>query len=135
MFFKGEINMFSNLTYLLFSEKPKQLAEFYEKVIGKPPEWNGGDFVGWIIGNTFFTIGPHDQVKGKNQTPERMIFNFESMDVEEDFKRIRDLGAKVVAEPYHPGESDNMWISTFTDPDNNYFQLVSPMIDETPRSN
>jgi predicted enzyme related to lactoylglutathione lyase len=33
----------------------------------------------------------------------------------------------VVREPYQPGEETEMWIATFSDPDDNYFQLVSPM--------
>jgi len=33
----------------------------------------------------------------------------------------------VVKEPYDPAESSGMLIGTFTDPDNNYFQLMSPM--------
>jgi predicted enzyme related to lactoylglutathione lyase len=31
----------------------------------------------------------------------------------------------VVQEPYQPGEG--YWVATFSDPDDNYFQLVSPM--------
>jgi hypothetical protein len=38
----------------------------------------------------------------------------------------------VVRGPYQPGESgenggQEMWIATFSDPDNNYFQIMSPM--------
>jgi hypothetical protein len=34
----------------------------------------------------------------------------------------------VIQEPYHPGDDESeMWIATFSDPDSNYFQLVSPM--------
>jgi predicted enzyme related to lactoylglutathione lyase len=29
--------------------------------------------------------------------------------------------------PYPPGEEPDGWIATFSDPDDNYFQLVSPM--------
>ena len=30
-------------------------------------------------------------------------------------------------EPYQPGEAPEGWIATFSDPDDNYFQLLSPM--------
>jgi predicted enzyme related to lactoylglutathione lyase len=33
----------------------------------------------------------------------------------------------VVQEPYQPGEAPEGWIATFSDPDDNYFQLLSPM--------
>jgi predicted enzyme related to lactoylglutathione lyase len=40
------------------------------------------------------TVGPHDQVRGRNP---------------------------------QPGEAPEGWIATFSDPDDNYFQLLSPM--------
>ena len=36
-------------------------------------------------------------------------------------------GATVVQEPYQRGEAPEGWIATFSDPDDNYFQLLSPM--------
>jgi predicted enzyme related to lactoylglutathione lyase len=33
----------------------------------------------------------------------------------------------VVAEPYSFEQAPGTWIATFSDPDGNYFQLVSPM--------
>ena len=76
---------------------------------------------GWL------TIGPHDQVKGKNTQPGRVIWNIETPDVPGDFERFKAAGATVIREPYHPGEETEMWIATFADPDDNYFQLGSPM--------
>ena len=118
---------------LVFSEKPKELAEFYQKVFEKDPAWEGGEYVGWKLGQGMFMVGPHDKVHGKSKNPERMIINFEAEDVKEDFERIKKLGAKVIAEPYAPGEADNMLLATFADPDGNYFQLATPM-DESPSS-
>jgi predicted enzyme related to lactoylglutathione lyase len=47
--------------------------------------------------------------------------------VKGDFERFKAAGATIVREPYQPGEAPEMWIATFSDPDDNYFQLVSPM--------
>lgn len=74
----------------------------------------------------FITIGPHDKVRGKNKNPERIMFNLETKDVKREFGRIKKIGAKVIAKPYHPGEAPDMMIATFADPDNNYFQLLTP---------
>jgi predicted enzyme related to lactoylglutathione lyase len=115
---------FSSL--LLFSDKPKKLAEFYENVLGSKPDWQEGDWSGFRIGDGYITIGFHDKVHGKNQTPERMMFNLETNDVAGEFVRIRGLGAKVIKAPYHPDEAHDMWVATFADPDSNYFQLMSP---------
>ena len=75
------------------------------------------------------TIGPHDQVKGKNSEPGRLIWNIETDDVKGQFQKLKAAGATVVKEPYQMGEApgQQMWITTFSDPDNNYFQLMSPI--------
>ena len=112
---------------LLFSKNPKILVEFYKKVFGADPVWSEEDFVGFQVGSGMFTVGPHDKVHGKNPNPERALFNFETNDVAGEFRRVKDLGAHVVQEPYQPSESPDMWVATFNDPDNNYFQLMSPM--------
>jgi predicted enzyme related to lactoylglutathione lyase len=56
-----------------------------------------------------------------------LIWNIETSDVEGDFRRLKEAGATVVREPYQLGEEPPMWIATLSDPDDNYFQLVSPM--------
>lgn len=111
---------------LVFSGEPKRLADFYRKVFRKGPDWSESGYYGFKVGKGFITFGPHDKVKGKNKNAERMMFNFETKNVKREFERIKKLGATVVAEPYHPMEEPAMMIATFADPDNNYFQLVTP---------
>jgi predicted enzyme related to lactoylglutathione lyase len=111
---------------LIGSDDPKALTDYYTKLFGAPG-WEGGDFTGWQIGSGFVSVGPHDQVKGKNPQPGRLIWNIETPDVQAEFERLKSAGASVVQEPYHPGEEPTGWIATFRDPDDNYFQLVSPM--------
>jgi predicted enzyme related to lactoylglutathione lyase len=112
---------------LIFSEDPSSLGEFYEKVFEKKPGWDEGGYKGFDVGGGSIMVGPHDKVHGKNPNSERIMFNLETDDVEKEFERIKALGAEVIAEPYHPGEAEEMWLSTFADPDGNYFQLASPM--------
>jgi predicted enzyme related to lactoylglutathione lyase len=111
---------------LIFSENPGKLTEFYKNILQKDPEWNEGDFMGFSAGNTMIAIGPHDKVKGKNKNPERILINFETSDVKNEFKRIKDMGTKVIKELYQPSEEPNMWIATFEDPDGNFIQIASP---------
>lgn len=115
---------------LVFSENPKRLADFYKKVLQKVPDWAESGYYGFKAGSGIITFGPHDKVHGRNTNPERVLFNFETHDVKGEFERIRKLGAAVIAEPYNPGEDANMMIATFSDPDNNYFQLVTPWVDD-----
>ena len=111
---------------LLGSEDPSRLKDYYARLFGEPG-WEGGDFSGWQIGSGWMAVGPHDQVKGKNPQPGRVIWNIETADVRGDFERLKAAGATVVQEPYQPGEEPDGWIATFSDPDDNYFQLISPM--------
>jgi predicted enzyme related to lactoylglutathione lyase len=116
-----------NLSSILIgSEDPKRLTDYYTRLFGKPGFDEGG-YTGWQIGSGFLTVGPHDQVKGQNMHPGRVIWNIETSDVKGEFERFKAAGATVVAEPYQPGEAPEMWIATFADPDDNYFQLGSPM--------
>ena len=112
---------------MLSSEKAKELAEFYGKVLDKKPDMEDNNYIGFLAGSCFLSIGHHDKVKGKRANPERIMMFFETKDVKGDFERIKGLGAEVIAEPYTPGkENDKFWLATLADPDGNYFQLASP---------
>jgi len=111
---------------LIGSADPQRLVNYYTKLFGKPGMEDGG-YTGWQLGSGFVTVGPHDQVTGKNSHPGRLIWNIETPDVKGDFERFKAAGAIVVAEPYgFEGQPDSA-IATFADPDDNYFQLMSPM--------
>jgi predicted enzyme related to lactoylglutathione lyase len=116
-------------TVLLFSENPKKLSDFYKKVFEKEPDWEDGGYSAFGVGNCSIMVGPHDKVKGKSQNPERFMFNLETDNVNEEFKRIEKLGAKVIAKPYSPMEGSDALIATFADPDGNFFQLATPWDD------
>jgi predicted enzyme related to lactoylglutathione lyase len=112
---------------LIGSEDPQRLVDYYTKLFDAP-SWSDGGYVGWQIGSGAVTIGPHDQVHGTNAHPGRIIWNIETADVKGDFERFKAAGATVVREPYGFGEdADQAQIATFADPDDNYFQLMSPM--------
>jgi predicted enzyme related to lactoylglutathione lyase len=111
---------------LIGSEDPARLVAYYSRLFGAPG-WTGGEFSGWQIGSGFVTVGPHSEVHGQNREPGRVIWNIETADVAGEFARLSAAGATVVQEPYHPGEMEEGWIATFSDPDGNYFQLLSPV--------
>lgn len=114
---------------MIGSEQPQVLGEFYTKIFGEPSmkdEENG--WWGFEVGVGSFAVGPHSEVKGKNPSPGRIIFNVETNDVEGEFERMKGQGAEVVAEPYHPGGMESMTLATLADPDGNYFQLSTPWV-------
>ncbi len=114
---------------LIGSEDPQRLVDYYSRLFGEP-QYSDGGYTGWQIGSGFVTVGPHDQVKGKNAQPGRIIWNIETPDVKGEFARFVAAGAIVVREPYgFEGQADSS-IATLADPDDNYFQLMSPMTPE-----
>lgn len=113
---------------LIFSENPKTLAEFYQKVFDTKPAWEAEGYTTWKVGNGYITVGPHSEVKGNNKDAARLIFNFETDNVKGEFARIKGLGAEIIKDPYAPDETGGEGeIATFADPEGNYFQLMSPM--------
>ena len=112
---------------MLGTEDPKKLADFYIKVLEKKPDMEESNYIGFLAGSCFLSIGIHDKAKGKNPNPERIIMFFETKEVEAEFNRIKDIdGAEVVKEPYRPNPDGSFWLATLADPDGNYFQLASP---------
>ncbi len=111
---------------LIGSDDPERLVDYYRRMFGEPIMSDGG-YTGWLIGRGFVTVGPHDQVHGKNAHPGRLIWNIETPDVRGEFERMVAAGAIVVREPYGFDDYPDALIATLADPDDNYFQLMSPL--------
>ena len=111
---------------LIGSADPDKLVEYYTKLFGKPTMTDGG-YTGWLIGTGFVTVGPHSEVTGKNPQPGRFIWNIETPDVRGEFAKMKDAGAIVIREPYSFEGYPDSFIATLADPDDNYFQIMSPM--------
>ena len=111
---------------MIGTKQPTALAAFYEKILGRPADMVDQDngFWGWQVGSTFLSVLEHSGMGGNAKDPGRVMFNFETLQVKEEFERIKALGGAAIKEPYEMGGA---WIATLADPDGNYFQLVSPM--------
>jgi predicted enzyme related to lactoylglutathione lyase len=112
---------------LIGSEDPKRLVDYYTRLLGEPTFADGGEYTGWQLGSGFVTVGPHSEVRGRNPSPGRLIWNIETADVQGVFDRMKAAGGIVVAEPYSFEQAPGSQIATFEDPDGNYFQLMTPM--------
>ena len=116
-----------NLNSVMIGTKQSQaMVAFYEKVFEKPADMvdqeNG--FWGWQVGNMFLGILEHSEMGGNTKDPGRMMINFETAQVKEEFERIKAAGGAVIKAPYEMG---NGYIATMADPDGNFFQLLNPM--------
>ena len=111
---------------MLGTKQPKELANFYEKVIGKPADMVDSEngFYGWQVGSAYLSVLEHSEMGGNAKDPGRVMLNFETSQVKEEFERIKALGGVVIKAPYEIGGG---WVATLADPDGNYFQLMSPM--------
>ena len=108
---------------MIGSAQPDVMGAFYAQVLDRPPDMKDEGWYGWRVGASWLSIGQHSEVKDQAKEPQRVILNFETPNVQEEFERIKATSANVVKEPY---ELQGMWIGTFADPDGNYFQLMSP---------
>jgi len=111
---------------MIATKQSKVLAAYYEKVFGKPPDMADSEngFFGWQVGNVYFGVLEHSEMGGNTKDPGRIMLNYETTRVQEEFERIKALGGEVVKAPYKMGEG---FIATLADPDGNYFQLMNPM--------
>lgn len=112
---------------MIGSSDSKALADFYSTVLDKKPDMDEeGGWFAFSIGSGSIAIGPHSEISGTNKEPGRLMLNFESDDPRAEFDRVKATGATVVKEPYIAGdERGEMIMSTFSDPDGNYFQICS----------
>ena len=111
---------------LIGSDDPQRLVDYYSRLLGEPTMADGG-YTSWQIGNGLVSIGAHSEVQGRSAHPGRIIWNIETSDVKGNFERFVAAGAIVVQEPYGFDEMPGALIATFADPDDNYFQLMTPM--------
>ena len=108
---------------MIGSTQPEVLGDFYAQVLDRPADMKEEGWYGWHVGAAWLSVGQHSDVKDQAKEPQRVILNFETKQVKEEFERIKSAGAMVVKEPY---ELQGMWIATFADPDGNYLQIMSP---------
>lgn len=122
--------MISGLEAILIGTKDaKKLAQFYRETLGlkQTMEMEMGDKgeVGFSFdlgGAVGLYIMDHSKVNGKNELPDRIMFNLEVDDIEEEFARLKKSGVKVIQGIYHI--QDYGQVATLADTDGNYFQLV-----------
>ncbi|MDP2720415.1 MAG: VOC family protein [bacterium] len=113
----------------LFSESAKDLAAFYREKVGLKTGIEaemgeaGEEMYELVLGDgPNLYVVDHSVVKGKNKEPERIIFNLEVDNIEDEVKRLDEAGIKKIADTYHV--EGYGYIATFEDLDGNYFQLA-----------
>ena len=114
---------FNNI--LIGTDNPQRLVEYYTRLFGEPA-YKDESYSSWQVGSGTVSIGAHSEVHGKSAQPGRIIWNIETDDVQGVFAKMKAAGAIVVREPYSFDQFPDSWIATLADPDDNYFQLMTP---------
>ena len=106
------------------STQPKVLAEFYEKFFGRPADFQYGDFHVWQGPSCQVRISDHSEIAAQAKEPGRILLNFDTPGVKEEFERLKALGVTIIREPYVM--EGGYWVATLADPDGNLVQLTNP---------
>lgn len=103
------------------SEKPEALFAFYRDIVGLPERHDMGEATLDMAGAALSFDG-HSAVRGRAQEPARMLLDFHVDDLAAEQERLLAAGVPCLRK-----EGTEYWgglISTFEDPDGNYFQLI-----------
>lgn len=103
------------------SERPDELGKFYREVVELEPLPDAGEHA-FQAGGAMFAIDGHSETKGNAKEPHRVLISFMVDDLASEQKRLEDKGVKFIRTA-----GKEFWggvISTFTDPDGNYIQLI-----------
>ena len=109
------------LTLNLTSEQPEAMIAFYRDVLALPGEEQMGEGA-FRIGDARLIIDGHSETKGAAREPHRYLIDFRVADLAAEKARLEEAGVRFIREP-----AREFWgglITTFTDPDGNYLQLV-----------
>ncbi len=104
------------------SPEPERLIAFYRDVVQLPPAEGMGPGAFQVGGGSSLVIDGHSKVNGKADRPERVLLNLMITGIDAEHDRLARAGAKVIRD-----RGKEYWggiISTFEDPDGNYFQLM-----------
>ena len=76
---------------MIGTTQPAVLAAFYEQVIGKPADMAESDqgFYGWEVGSAYLSVMAHSEMAGSSNDPARIMFNFETRQVQEGLNARR----------------------------------------------
>lgn len=113
---------------IISSENPQKLSNFYQDIVGLriKEEYQSDEgevsFEMEVGEGSAIYINSHSEVKGKAQEPLRVLINLEVDDAEKEADRLKEAGVDQIEPLYHI-EGYGL-ISTFADPDGNYFQVV-----------
>lgn len=113
---------------LIWSQNWKMLANWYKDILKLPvdSELNLADDTGvnFLVNGTYFWVGYHDKVSGKNKDKYRIMVGFDVDSVQETFEQLKVKGVKFILEP-SLSPTKTFYVATAVDPEDNIIQFYS----------
>jgi predicted enzyme related to lactoylglutathione lyase len=103
------------------SENPERLIAFYRDVLQLPQDTEMGEGA-FVTAGAHVLIDGHSETHGPASEPQRVLINFFVPDLAAEQQRLEAQGVAFLRT-----RGTEYWggtISTFTDPDGNYLQLI-----------
>lgn len=114
------------LSVIIWSENHEKLAKWYEDVLGFTindiTTHPNDSCIGFDFGDTYFSIGRHDQVQGQNKDPFRIMVGFPVTSVSEAYESIKNKPVTWIAKPFL-SPTGTTWCMTIADPEGNILQF------------
>ena len=114
------------LSVIIWSDNHEELAKWYEDVLGftvRDITTHPNDScIGFDFGDTYFSIGRHDKVHGKNRDPYRIMVGFPVASIAAAYNEIKDKPVTWLAKPFL-SPTGTVWCMTIADPEGNILQF------------
>lgn len=114
------------LSVIIWSDNHEELAKWYEDVLGftvRDITTHPNDScIGFDFGDTYFSIGRHDKVHGKNRDPYRIMVGFPVASIAAAYEEIKDKPVTWLAKPFL-SPTGTVWCMTIADPEGNILQF------------
>ena len=109
---------------LLYTEPARfeAMRSFYVDTLGLRPRADRERHVDFQWGEMRLTVVTHDEVRGANGDPLRVMVNLAVDDIAAVHAWLRDAGVAFIRPPER--EPWGGWVATFSDPDGNTLQLL-----------
>jgi catechol 2,3-dioxygenase-like lactoylglutathione lyase family enzyme len=114
----------------LITNNVKRLVEFYEPILGLKAKWSGGDYAEFPTGAAVLAIfsaeAQEKYIPGSAEagTNKRMVLEFAVADVDQEYRRLRNLVKDWVKPPTtQPWGTRSLY---FRDPDGNLVDFYTP---------
>lgn len=115
-----------HVSVIIWSENYEKLVDWYANVLGftirERLTLPDDTCTGFDFGDTYFSIGRHDKVRGVNHDSYRIMIGFNVDSVNEIYDELKNKPVKIIAKPFESPQG-GYWCMTIADPEENILQF------------